>query len=73
MSKVNFFVLCNSSTCVRWEVADDMHRDPHSPSFQELLGSMETSSEHWDETLPQEKFLKAQVLVPVQVRAEQIH
>lgn len=45
-------------TCVRWEVADDMHRDPHSPSFQELLGSMETSSEHWDETLPQEKFLK---------------
>ena len=45
-------------TCVRWEVADDMHRDPHSPSFQELLGSMEASAEHWDETLPREKFLK---------------
>lgn len=35
-----------------------MHHDPHSPSFQELLGSMEASAEHWDETLPQEKFLK---------------
>ena len=31
-----------------------MHRDPHSPSFAELLGSMEASDEHWDETLPQE-------------------
>lgn len=36
-----------------------MHRQPGSPSFLELLESLESSTEKWDESLPQEKFLKS--------------
>lgn len=35
-----------------------MHRQPGSPSFLELLDCLESSTEKWDESLPQEKFLK---------------
>ena len=40
------------------EIANEMHRNPGSPSFKELLDTLESSSEKWDESLPQEKFLK---------------
>ena len=55
------FVLClKSFALLRWEIANDMHRNPSSPSFNKLLDTLESSSEKWDESLPQEKFLKDQ-------------
>lgn len=42
----------------RWEIANEMHRNPGSPSFLELLDTLDSSAEKWDVSLPQEKFLK---------------
>lgn len=59
-TKVCFFstFIANPSSLLRWEIANEMHRNPGSPSFKELLDTLESSSEKWDESLPQEKFLK---------------
>ena len=50
--------IANPSSLLRWEIANEMHRNPGSPSFKELLDTLESSSEKWDESLPQKKFLK---------------
>ena len=50
--------IAHPSSLLRWEIANEMHRNPGSPSFKELLDTLESSSEKWDESLPQEKFLK---------------
>ena len=50
--------IANPSSLLRWEIANEMHRNPGSPSIKELLDTLESSSEKWDESLPQEKFLK---------------